>query len=943
MRSRYLSLLLTFCWLPALTAQTTNLRVSVVAGSGSVTVAEGTTVPVFSDGRESNAAITITNGGTAAVVVNQVNVAGLDFSVLSSPPSPFTLSPSSTAVVNVRYRPVSGRSSIGQVGIVYTEAAVTRSLNFTLAGMTAEISFFLVSADGRRTAVVPGSRLVFSRTRLGAMETQTLLVANRGSAPGLLNSISVSGGDFAIGLSGSASLPAGQEVGIPVTFSPRVRGQITGTLTLDISTGVASFNLEGTGAAPAYAVGYALRPSGNSQALTDGGRLTFSATAATTTSIAEVIIENQGSAPGLVRSVSLTGNSFQLAALPLLPAALDPAQAMRFQVQFTPRQLGNYQGTLRIQLDDRTITATVDGSTSLPDLTLSYIDPVTRNIVAVSPGGAVTFPSTPLSGGTTYSVILTNIGEGTGFVNAISIIGDAFQLVDVPALPATLLPAGELRFGLRFAPRRRDFHAGFLRIEFPGGARVASVSGVGVGPALAYTASDETGNQVVLAPGVEFALDSALGQTASSVIRITNIGTSEAQIATISITGTSFQIINAPFLPLAIAVGAAQSFTLSFTPSQPGIVRGRLRIGEQDFDLTGTGLGPRLVFSYANQAGTVPLGETDPVVLTSTRVGETSVVSFSVLNSGTRAIAISTIDVNPASAVLTVENAPRLPANLSAGGSLAFGLRFAPNNVVNTLASLRINSTSIPIVGTGQQPVPIPEHRIEGPTGVQPPMQQPALGLSLAAPYGLPLRGTLNLSFASEVFSENPAVQFATGGRTSAFVIPANSTRAIFDNGGSEVRVQTGTVAGTIQIKPAFTTQAGLDVTPESVSIGSISISRTAPKILTVEVASRAGNSVVLLVTGYSTTRSLRQVDVRLTPRGDQKLTSMAFSVNIESASLVWFQSTPSQSLGGLFSVTIPINLQQSGSTDDLTQYLQSVTVTTTNEVGPSAPVDALL
>ncbi|MDX1983289.1 MAG: glycosyltransferase family A protein, partial [Bryobacteraceae bacterium] len=47
----------------------------------------------------------------------------------------------------------------------------------------------------------------------------------------------------------------------------------------------------------------------------------------------------------------------------------------------------------------------------------------------------------------------------------------------------------------------------------------------------------------------------------------------------------------------------------------------------------------------------------------------------------------------------------------------------------------------------GRAPSPIPSYSFAGPSGVQPPLQQPAIGLTLDGPYSLPLRGTLAMSF----------------------------------------------------------------------------------------------------------------------------------------------------------------------------------------------------
>src|SRR5581483_5062418 len=60
-------------------------------------------------------------------------------------------------------------------------------------------------------------------------------------------------------------------------------------------------------------------------------------------------------------------------------------------------------------------------------------------------------------------------------------------------------------------------------------------------------------------------------------------------------------------------------------------------------------------------------------------------------------------------------------------------------------------------------------------------MQQPAVDVSLAAPYPVALTGRVTLTFVpASGLPDDPAVQFSSGGRSASFTIPANGTRAVF-------------------------------------------------------------------------------------------------------------------------------------------------------------------
>jgi hypothetical protein len=936
MISRLSSLLLVaLSVVPAAFSQSA-LRITAQTSTGFLTVSDGSSIPVQSTGRETNVVFTIANGAGSAMTINQITINGSGFGITAMPPLPVTIPAGGSVFFNVRYSPVFGQSSSAQATVQYTEANVARQTSFTLTGSAPDYAFTVTSPDGARTAVQAGGRISFGAVRPGTPATYTLSVSNRGSGTGTLNAAVTSGRDFSTTASGSQPIPAGQEVLVPVTFSPQTRGTASGTLTLDLGVGTATFTLDGTGATPDFVLAYALRSDGNVRPVVDGGRVTFAATPATTSAVAEIIIGNQGNGPGSIRSVVLEGSAFQINGLPLVPATLEPGAAVRFNVQFTPPRLGSFTATLRIETDQRTVTATLEGTTSEPALSLFYVDPQSRNTLPILTDGTLALPSTAVDATTVLPILVQNTGTGTGFVNSVSVQGDGFSIAELPSLPATVLAAKEFRFGLQFSPKQRQLHSGVLKIETASGTLTVRLTGQGTSALLSMEITGPDGDMQPVASGAELAFSAAVGQTLSRTVRFTNTGNSAAQITAISITGAGFQLGNVPFLPLTLAVGDSQVFTIAFAPGQPGISRGRLRIGDQFCDVAGTGLASRLEFSYTNDAGTTNLTENGTVVLTPARVGESSRIDFALQNSGTSAVVISTVDITPPNAQFALDGVPPLPLNLEPGASMKFAVRFAPNNIGSQTAVLRINNTGFTLSGSARQPLPLPAHHVEGPSGTQEPLQQPAVRLTLAAPYSLPLRGTLTLSFLSDVFSENPAVQFSTGGRIAQFTIPAGATQAVFDNGATEIRLQTGTMAGTIQVRPAFATQAGLDLTPTDAEALTINIGRSAPRLLSAEISGRSPNQILLLVTGYTTTRTLRQMVLTLRPRSGEKLTASDITINLDPVALVWFQSTASQGFGGLFSLQIPLAFQRGDSTEDLVSKIQSVGVTVSNEISSS-------
>lgn len=943
MTSRHLFLataaLLTCAFAPAALAQ--PLSVTAQIGSTSVAVPSGGTLAMNSTGQDVIAVVTATYPTTAAqasATIQQISVSGTDFALLSAPTTQFTVNKGGSFSFSIRYLPTSGASSSGQASITLTEGASTSptTVSFALAGTAPDFSYSVLYPDNTIVNVSPGGKITYPTTRLNTPVTLTVIAKNSGSGTGIVTGANVTGQDFRLSSSSfPATVPSGFDTRFSITFNPQTRGTSLGTL--QVLTGVrsATFSLEGTVNSPDFVIAYALRSDNNTRPLNDGGKLLFAPTAALTTALADIIISNRGTGSGKVNSVNLTGSAFQLTGLPLLPATLNAGQNFQFTVQFSPKQLGTFTGTLSIDAEDKPVNATLEGSTSGPTFVLSSIDPQTTNETVVPDSGSIVFPATVVSTSTTLTLNVRNQGSGTGFLNGVTLTGEGFQLTGLPAFPASIVANQSLRFGLRFSPLKSERYTGSIKIDYSDRSITIPIEGNASGPAFSYQLIREDTSAEAIAPNSSTSINAAVGQTVRSIVRIRNDSTTDSQISVISITGTGYQVTDLPILPVTIRAGQEDSFTIVFSPTAPGTSRARLRIGNDLFDFVGTAAGSRLQFSFVNNAASTSVLEGGTVILTPTKVGENSSVDFVVQNTGTSAASISTIDLTPAT-VFTLENLPPLPTSLDAGASLTFRIRFLPNNVGNLAATLRVNSSSFLVSGNGQQPVPLPDFRFEGASGTQQPLQQPAIRLTLSSGYGLPLRGTLTLSFVSNVFAQNPAVQFATGGRTVNFTIPANSTQAIFENNSNDIRLQTGSLAGTINITPVFATQGGLDITPTSAPNLTLNIASSVPNLTDIRMPTRSLNAFTITVVGYSTTRSLKQLTVKFTPRGDNKFNQTDIPVNVDSVAQAFFQGVQSQNSGGLFSISIPFSLLNAPQNEDVVQRIQSVSVTATNDQGTS-------
>jgi hypothetical protein len=429
--------------------------------------------------------------------------------------------------------------------------------------------------------------------------------------------------------------------------------------------------------------------------------------------------------------------------------------------------------------------------------------------------------------------------------------------------------------------------------------------------------------------------ETVVGSTSSATVRIRNTGNVDGQVNTIAIAGaTVFQLGNQPFLPVTIPTNGAISFTVSFTPIQSGPVDARVRIDNTTINLSGTGLGSN--FSLSVRQGTVvtPVADKGTVTYPNTTVGATSTASIRVTNGGNTTGTINSISSTGDG--FAFDTLPGLPITLGSGQSVEFGVNFVPSALGTASGAVRIDALTVNLMGVGVAPPPLPAVLFANVGDTADPAQQPAVGLTLAAPYPLEVTGRLTITFSSEAFVDDAAIQFSSGGRSVNFVIPANSTQALFGQGVPQVQFQTGTVAGTITITATFN-RGSVNLTPAPAPVKTIVIASSAPQIRSVQIGNRSASGFDVVVTGYATPRSVTGMTLRFQPSPGANLQTTTLSPSVEGAFSAWYQGANSAPFGSQF--TAVINILVTGDSN----AVQSVEVTAANSKGTSAAVSTSL
>ena len=169
------------------------------------------------------------------------------------------------------------------------------------------------------------------------------------------------------------------------------------------------------------------------------------------------------------------------------------------------------------------------------------------------------------------------------------------------------------------------------------------------------------------------------------------------------------------------------------------------------------------------------------------------------------------------------------------------------------------NDSAADVIAVAPTPVPI---FVINPSPIRA-GSQATLGLTLSTAFPHDVAGELTVGFSpnAAIPRDDPALQFASGGRQTTFVIPANTLQALIggNSAAGPVGFQAGTVAGTLSF--SGTLQAGTvqtTISPSSSLASSLTIPRQAPLIQSVETSTQNGFAVLIHL--LSTSREVTQL-----------------------------------------------------------------------------------
>lgn len=206
-------------------------------------------------GSPASQALIITNTGTAALNITQINVTGAAFSV-SGFSLPLSVTAGQRATVNVAFNPASAGTVSGNISIVSNAPASPASVS--LSGSAVAATYTL--------GISPTS-LNFGNVTTGASSpAQTVTITNTGNSSVTISSITVSGAGYSLSGGGApVTLAPSQKLTLSVTFDPTATGTVNRSISIasNATGSPATITLSGTGVQASHIVSLTWTDSGS--------------------------------------------------------------------------------------------------------------------------------------------------------------------------------------------------------------------------------------------------------------------------------------------------------------------------------------------------------------------------------------------------------------------------------------------------------------------------------------------------------------------------------------------------------------------------------------------------------------------------------------------------------------------------------------------------------
>ena len=406
-------------------------------------------------GQSATKTVTVTNDGNALLTISGISVTGTGFSA-SGPKLPISLSAGQSASISAVFKPTTGNADTGTIKIASNSEGSPSLVALSGTGTT----------TGAAALTATPSSVSFGSVAVGSEATQTIQLANTGSAAVAISKVAFSGTGVSVsGVTAPMTLDGGKSTSLTVTYKPTSPTTLTG-----------SISITSNASDPSMVIGINATATSSTLAATPAS-VSFGSVVVGSDTTQTIRLQNIGTSEVKISAVTPSVANVTVSGI-VLPANLAPGTSATLTAAYKPTAAGSVSGKI-------TVTSTAVGSPTIIDLSATagaasiQLTPsaTSLNFGNVTVGSSGTNELTVKSTGNTNASISTVAISGTGFVLGSSV---ASVILD---------PSQSETYTVNFDPKAAGSVTGTLTItsNAPNSPMKISLSGSGAVAAAKHT------------------------------------------------------------------------------------------------------------------------------------------------------------------------------------------------------------------------------------------------------------------------------------------------------------------------------------------------------------------------------------------------------------------------------------------------------------------------
>src|SRR3984885_3427102 len=381
-------------------------------------------------GQSATKTVTVTNDGTGVLTVSAISVTGTGFSA-SGPKLPMSLSAGQSTSISAVFKPTAGNAETGTITITSNAEGSPSRIALSGTGTT---------TSATELTATPSS-IAFGSVAVGSEATQTIKLANTGSAAVAISKVAFSGTGVSVsGVTAPMTLDGGKSASLTVTYKPTSPTTLSGSVTITSNASDSSM-----------VIGLSATATSSTLAATPSS-VSFGSVVVGSDTTQTIRLQNIGTSEVKISSLTPSVANVTISGI-TLPANLAPGTSATLTAAYKPTAAGGVSGKI-------TVTSTAVGSPTIIDLSGTA---AAASIQLTPSATSLSFGDVTVGSSGTNEVTVKSTGNTNASISKVAISGTGFVLGSSVA-SVILDPSQSETYTVHFDPTAAGSVTGTLTI-----------------------------------------------------------------------------------------------------------------------------------------------------------------------------------------------------------------------------------------------------------------------------------------------------------------------------------------------------------------------------------------------------------------------------------------------------------------------------------------------